>query len=173
MLPDKISAFSAVCCKEPEETAEDLGLAMKFASRLRGSGRQRPPCARRGWQRGARGAAASSLLLSACRVYFPPRDSEQVSLSLGKARRRQPICSQRRALPRASPGTAPAPQQRSKGRAGQGPPPLAPIPSPNFSWNISCPEGLECKIHLFRDAVCVSCLRADQPGKGAWGCFCG
>lgn len=36
MLPDKISAFSAVCCKEPEETAAGLGLATKFASPLRG-----------------------------------------------------------------------------------------------------------------------------------------
>lgn len=111
-------------------------------------------------ERGSGGAAASSLLLSACRVYFPPRDSEQVSLSLGKARRRQPICSQRRALPRASPGTAAA--QQRQGWAGT--PAPRPHPIPKFQLEYKLPGGSGVQ----NSPVSGCCVRVLSACGPAW-----
>lgn len=91
----------------------------EFARRLPGSGSLRdtpPPTSslpgtRRGGGEGCQRLQHLPRRLAARGAYFPSRYSEQVSLSLGKARRRQPICRQRRALPE---------RCRAAGAGGQG-----------------------------------------------------
>lgn len=95
----------------------------EFARRLPGSGSLRdtpPPTSslpgtRRGGGEGCQRLQHLPRRLAARGAYFPSRYSEQVSLSLGKARRRQPICRQRRALPERCRAAGAVPRSRSRG----------------------------------------------------------
>lgn len=103
MLSGKISALSAVCCRCCcfPQTNNHSKWSLRDICQVRDLRETplSPPGTCRGGGKGFWQLQHLPHSLSARGAYFPSRYSEQVSLSLGKARRRQPICSQRRALP--------------------------------------------------------------------------